>query len=192
MSLQFSSGKRMYFSNKQVREQLYPNLSDGAVYGPLPFTPCKDFLEIKDARLLIVDHETGISSPDGQSDVIDRQKAKHLVDDCWGQISQKLATEIVGDKHTPFQYRLGIKPQSYCPVFRIAKGTFAPYNPSDSSEEGYEKILGKYDLIIPTSSFKGRKGETAISPGEYTLTVGLGLKVEAGVRPLQPRNPNSQ
>ena len=96
MSLQFSSGKRMYFCDKQVRDLLYPNLSDGAVYGSLVFTPCKSRQEIKNARVLIVDHETGISSPDGQSDVIAREQAKLLVDDCWGQISQKRAHLTVG------------------------------------------------------------------------------------------------
>ncbi len=179
MSLQFANGKRMYFSDKEVRKEIYPVESDGAVYGSLPFTSCKDFLEIKNALVLVIDHETGMSSADGKNNVVAPESGKHLVSDSWGQISQKLATQMTGDKHTPFQFRLGIKPQEGSPVYRIGKGTFAPYNPSDTTLEGYEKILGKYDLIIPTSSFKGRKGETAIAPGEYTLTVGVALKVQA-------------
>jgi hypothetical protein len=36
-----------------------------------------------------------------------------------------------------------------------------------------------YDLILATSSFKGRKDETKIQPGEHTLTVGIGIKTLA-------------
>jgi len=44
--------------------------------------------------------------------------------------------------------------------------------------EGLKTLVG-YDLILATSSFKGRKDETKIQPGEYTLTLGLGIKTLA-------------
>jgi hypothetical protein len=34
-------------------------------------------------------------------------------------------------------------------------------------------------MVLATSSFKGRKGQDAIAPGEYNLTVGLGIKTLA-------------
>jgi hypothetical protein len=36
-----------------------------------------------------------------------------------------------------------------------------------------------YDLVLATSSFKGRKGDDAIKPGEYLLSIGLGIKALA-------------
>ncbi len=59
-TLQFASGERMYFSNDDVRELLYPKASDGAAYGSLVFTPCQSFKEV-DARVLIIDDETGLN-----------------------------------------------------------------------------------------------------------------------------------
>jgi hypothetical protein len=34
-------------------------MSDGAAYGSLVFTPCKEFKELKNLRVLVVDDATG-------------------------------------------------------------------------------------------------------------------------------------
>ena len=182
-TLQFASGERMYFGNEEVRSLVYPNLSDGASYGSLVFTPCQSFQELN-ARVLIVDHETGVNGGIMPPDI-----AKELVSDCYGKVSLEMAEQLTGVKKTPFQFRLGIKPQAESPVHRIAKGTLAPANldnlsggrvSTQHSEQG--KLIAKtgYDLIIPTSSFKGRKeGYEPIKPGEYNLKVGIGIKTLA-------------
>lgn len=42
-TLQFASGERMFFaSDINARERVYPNASDGAAYGSLLFTSCRD------------------------------------------------------------------------------------------------------------------------------------------------------
>ena len=172
-TLQFASGERMYFGNEEVRQLVYPNVSDGAAYGSLVFTPCQSFEEIN-ARVLIVDHETGANGG-----IIPTDVAKELVGDCRGKINTEVAERLTGVDDTPFQFRLGIKPQVESSVHRIAKGTLAPDNLNELTGSQAVDQTG-YDLILPTSSFKGRKeGYEPIQPGEYNLKVGMGIKTLA-------------
>ncbi|MBW4635053.1 MAG: hypothetical protein KME30_25080 [Iphinoe sp. HA4291-MV1] len=166
----------MYFaSDDKVRERIYPNASDGAAYGSLLFTPCRDFKELKNLRILVIDDATGENGGFLPPDV-----AKNLVGDCYGKISLDLAEELTSSSNTPFQFRLGIKEQEENPVARIAKGTLAPFR-LEQVGEALIRDNGKtgYDMVLATSSFKGRKGEDALAPGEYNLTVGLGIKTLA-------------
>jgi hypothetical protein len=180
MTLQFSAGKRMFFAdNPDLRESLYPNPSDGAAY-PLPFTPCRTFHEIQNARILVVNDMTGENGA-----VIANNDAKNLVGDCKGLIDKDFAITNNIQPRT-FQFRLGIKPQEENPVMRIAKGTLAPtrldkfgesfFRMGGSATEGTLRVKTGYDMVLATSSFKGRKGEDAIKPGEYMLSIGLGVK----------------
>jgi len=219
-TLQFASGDRMYFATEPVRELLYPNASDGAAYGSLVFTPNQQFSEQKNVRILVVDDSVENLGQNGGLIPID--EALKLVGDCHGKISTALADELTGKKDTPFQFRLGIKPQEGNDVYRIGKGTLAPL----SLENLGQPLLGKlkngvttnpdimpsrvlnisrcatnepsgrlgimsgenlgstqikvgYDLVLPLSSFKGRKGAEAITPGEHNLTIGIGIKALA-------------
>lgn len=197
MTPQFSNGKKVYFGSTEVRAKLYPNLSDGAAYGSLVFTPCQDFKELKNIRVLVVDDETG-----DNGGILPKEQAKSLVGDCYGRISPDVAHELTGVTHTPFQFRMGIKPQRGNDVHRIAKGTLAlsrelenlgqPKLSRSSKAVLSEEISGNqrptnetlktkigYDLVLATSSFKGRKDETSIKPGEHNLTVGVGIKTLA-------------
>jgi hypothetical protein len=183
MTLQFSAGRRMFFTNDStVREKLYPNPSDGAAY-PLPFTPCRSFHKLENVRILVVDDVTGDSGG-----VIANSDAKKLVGDCKGLIDRNVASANNIELRA-FQFRLGIKPQAESPVMRIAKGTLAPAQ-LDKLGESFFRMGGDvrdrtlrsrfgYDLVLATSCFKGRKGENAIQPGEYMLSVGLGVKALA-------------
>ena len=175
-TLQFASGERMFFaSDTNVRERVYPNASDGAAYGSLLFTSCRDFSSLQNLRILVVDDVTGENGGFLPKDV-----AINLVGDCKGLISLDLAEELTGNINTPFQFRLGVKEQEESSVARIAKGTLAPAA-LDKVGEALLRDNGKtgYDMVLATSSFKGRKGESAIAPGEYNLTVGLGVKTLA-------------
>ena len=186
MSLQFSSRERMYFANdSSIRSQLYPNPSDGAAY-PLPFTPCESFHELRNVRILVIDDITGESG-----NIIARGEAKKLVGDCQGLIDKDFA-KANSMKVCAFQFRIGIRPQEASPVMRIAKGTLAPLN-LDKLDESSLRISGStkddslktrtgYDMVLATSSFKGRKGKDAIKPGEYILDIGLGVKSVAKYR----------
>ena len=179
-SLQFSSGTRMFFAdNPNVRSLLYPNPSDGAAY-PLPFTPCQSFHELRDVRVLVIDDVTGENG-----NVIAANDARKLVGDCKGLIDRNFA--ISNDiQLRAFQFRLGIKPQQESAVMRIAKGTLAPtrldklgessFRMSGKVEDGTLRSKIGYDMVLATSSFKGRKGEDAIKPGECLLSLGLGVK----------------
>jgi hypothetical protein len=180
MTLQFSAGKRMFFaSDPTIREQLYPNPSDGAAY-PLPFTPCRSFHNLEDVRILIIDDITGEN--DG---ILAKSDAKKLVGDCKGLIDVDFATSNNVNVRA-FQFRLGIKPQAESPVMRIAKGTLAPARLGRLGESFFrmggnvrDRTLRSkfgYNMVLPTSSFKGRKGEDAIQPGEYMWSLGLGIK----------------
>ncbi len=194
---QFSNGKKVYFGNTEVREKVYPNISDGAAYGSLVFTPCQDFKELKNIRVLVVDDETG-----DNGEILSKEQAKSLVGDCYGRMSPDVAHELTGVTNTPFQFRMGIKPQEGNEVHRIAKGTLAPSRELEnlgqpklsrssmavlsekiprnqpSTNETLKTKIG-YDLVLATSSFKGRKDQTSIKPGEHNLTVGVGIKTLA-------------
>jgi hypothetical protein len=182
MTPQFSNGKKVYFGSKEVREKVYPNMSDGAAYGSLVFTPCKEFKELKNLRVLVVDDGTGENG-----DILPNEQAKKLVGDCYGRMNPDIARELTGAVNIPFQFRMGIKPQSGNEVHRIAKGTLAPSRvlvnlgqPKLSrAPDGSLKTKTGYDLVLATSSFKGRKDESAIKPGEHNLTVGVGIKTLA-------------
>ncbi|AKG21325.1 hypothetical protein [Calothrix sp. 336/3] len=182
-TLQFSAGERMFFaSNPNIREQLYPNPSDGAAY-PLPFTPCRSFHELENVRILIVDDVTGENGG-----VIANEDARKLVGDCKGLIDRNFALSNNIDKRA-FQFRLGIKPQAESRVMRIAKGTLAPaqlehlgesiFRMGGKVRDGTFRSRFGYDLVLATSSFKGRKGDDVIKPGEYVLSIGLGVKALA-------------
>lgn len=179
-TLQFASGERMYFANQSVRNLVYPNSSDGAAYGSIVFTPCKSFVE-KKVRVLVVDDASGASGG-----IVPADAAKQLVGDCYGKISQELARELIDRSDAPLQFRIGIKPQMENEVYRIAKGTLAPANLNNLSQPALTRtVSGKihvktdYDMVLATSSFKGRKGADAIQPGEYNLTLGIGIKAVA-------------
>ena len=182
MTPQFSNGKKVYFGSKEVREKVYPNMSDGAAYGSLVFTPCKDFKELLNLRVLVVDDATGENGG-----IIPNEQAKRLVGDCYGRMNPDIARELTGAADTPFQFRMGIKPQDGNEVHRIAKGTLAPSRELENLgqpkvsriPEGSLKTKIGYDLVLATSSFKGRKDESAIIPGEHSLTVGVGIKTLA-------------
>lgn len=82
-TLQFAAGERMYFaSDDKVRDRVFPNPSDGAAYGSLLFTPCKDFNEFQNLRILVVDDENGENGGN-----LPKIVAKNLVGDCKGLIS---------------------------------------------------------------------------------------------------------
>ncbi|MDV3001145.1 MAG: hypothetical protein N5P05_002751 [Chroococcopsis gigantea SAG 12.99] len=175
MTLQFASRERMYFSAFGVRDWLYPNPSDGAAYGSLAFTPCQKFSETPKMRVLVIDDSTGDSNG-----ILPKSEALRLVGDCHGKTSPELTERLTGVKNAPFQFRLGIRPQESSPVYRIAKGTLAPHPQLSTLTANVvsesDKFKVGYDLILATSSFKGRKGEDAIRPGGYILDLGIGVK----------------
>ncbi|RUT01622.1 hypothetical protein DSM106972_067190 [Dulcicalothrix desertica PCC 7102] len=183
MSLQFSAGSRMFFANDPtIRDSLYPNPSDGAAY-PLPFTPCRTFHPLQDVRILVIDDTTGENGG-----VIANSDARKLVGDCKGLIDKTFAASNNIEPRA-FQFRLGIRPQEESLVMRIAKGTLAPAR-LDKFGESFFRMGGNtsygtlrskvgYDMVLATSCFKGRKGEDAITPGEYMLSIGLGVKALA-------------
>lgn len=179
-TLEFASGERMYFANQSVRNLVYPNPSDGAAYGSIVFTPCKSFVEQR-LRVLVVDDASGANG-----EIVPDDTAKNLVGDCYGKISLELAQELTQSQNTPLQFRIGIKPQTGNEVYRIAKGTLAPANLNNLGQSEITRTVGGeirvktgYDMVLATSSFKGRKGADAIQPGEYSLTLGIGIKAVA-------------
>ncbi|RUS96609.1 hypothetical protein DSM106972_086320 [Dulcicalothrix desertica PCC 7102] len=183
MTLQFSAGSRMFFANDPtIRDSLYPNPSDGAAY-PLPFTPCRTFHSLRNVRILVIDDTTGENGG-----VIANSDARKLVGDCKGLIDKTFAASNNIEPRA-FQFRLGIRPQEESPVMRIAKGTLAPakldkfgesfFRMGGNTRDGTLRSKVGYDMVLATSCFKGRKGEDAIKPGEYMLSVGLGVKALA-------------
>jgi hypothetical protein len=174
-TLQFANGDKFYFAardtganSRSLRDLIFPVASDAAAYGSIPFTGNLSFSEVENARILVIDDETGENGIGLASEV-----AKKLVGDCFCKIDTRLHSSLGGEENTAFQFRLGSKAQSNDDVYRIAKGTMSP---QDLSEIG-----SGYDLIIAKSAFKGRKRteNREIEPGEHTLTVGIGIKTHA-------------
>jgi hypothetical protein len=164
--LQFSNGNKAYFSDTGTeREAIFPIGSDGAAYGSIPFTECRNFHEVAGARVAIIDDTTG-ENPFG----LEPAEAKRLVGDCYGKIDRSLHAAIGGEENTPFQFRIGVKPDTTTPA-RIAKGTLSP---DDLSTYGV-------DLVMAKSSFKGRKGKAngEVEVGIHDWTTGIGIKTHA-------------
>lgn len=182
MTPQFSQGKRLIFADAEVRDLVYPQKSDGAAYGSLLFTPCREFHEMR-AKVLIIDDTTGATAKTPDLDIMPRDEAMMLVGDCAGKMDRDFAEAYLQSSRQPIQFRMGIKPQEGNEVFRIAKGTLAPADLSHITSQIAAGGKAEYDIILPTSAFKGLKGETAIEPGTYDLTVGLGVKVYAEYGP---------
>jgi hypothetical protein len=167
-TLQFANGNKFYFADGSLRDLIFPIASDAAAYGSIPFTGNLSFSEVENARILVIDDETGENGIGLEPEV-----AKKLVGDCFCKIDTRLHSSLGGEENTAFQFRLGFKAQANDDVYRIAKGTMSP---QDLSEIG-----SGYDLILAKSAFKGRKGteNREIEPGEHTLTVGIGIKTHA-------------
>jgi hypothetical protein len=165
-TLQFTNGSKAYFSDTGTeREAIFPVGSDGAAYGSIPFTECRNFHEVAGAKVAIIDDVTG-ENPFG----LEPTEAKRLVGDCYGKIDRSLHASIGGELNTPFQFRVGIKPDTTTPA-RIAKGTLSP---DDLNALGV-------DLVMAKSSFKGRKGKAnrEVEVGIHDWTTGIGIKTHA-------------
>jgi hypothetical protein len=165
-TLQFTNGNKAYFSDTGTeREAIFPVGSDGAAYGSIPFTECRNFHEVAGARVAVIDDTTG-ENPFG----LEPAEARRLVGDCYGKIDRSLHASIGGELNTPFQFRVGIKPDTTTPA-RIAKGTLSP---DDLNALGV-------DLVMAKSSFKGRKGKAngEVEVGIHDWTTGIGIKTHA-------------
>jgi hypothetical protein len=174
-TLQFANGDKFYFAtrdaganSRSLRDLIFPVASDAAAYGSIPFTGNLSFSEVENARILVINDETGENGIGLEPEV-----AKKLVGDCFCKIDTRLHSSLGREENTAFQFRFGSKAQVNDDVYRIAKGTMSPMDLS--------QIGSGYDLILAKSAFKGRKGteNREIEPGEHTLTVGIGIKTHA-------------
>lgn len=105
-------------------------------YGSNLTTECKLIKDIS-IKLLVV--------ADGS-----KEAKRYRTGDCHGKCSEKFAMEFAESIYNPFQFRAFNRSPDWC-----AKGTIAV---------GFKK--GKYDVVLPTSCFKGNK----VEPGEYQLS----------------------
>lgn len=79
--------------------------------------------------------------------------------DCHGKMSAAFAHTLADSISNPIQFRAACLAHNW-----MAKGTLAySYKVSRSSS--------KYDIVLPTSSFKGNK----VAPGEYTVDLAIGV-----------------
>lgn len=129
-------GKAIYSTSEfNCFTRFFGSNMNAANYGSNLTTECKLIKDVS-IKLLVVN--------DG-----DAKSKKYRTGDCHGKCSEKFAMEFAESTTNPFQFRaFNINPD-WC-----AKGTIAV---------GWKK--GKYDLVLPTSSFKGMK----VKPGEYDL-----------------------
>lgn len=129
-------GKAIYSTSElNCFTRFFGSNMNAANYGSNLTTECKLIKDIA-IKLLVVN--------DG-----DAKSKKYRTGDCHGKCSEKFAMEFVDSIFNPFQFRAFNMYPDWC-----AKGTIAV---------GFKK--GKYDLVLPTSCFKGNK----VKPGEYTL-----------------------
>ena len=116
-TIQFAAQGRGYYASDDIANDVFRNDSEILIRGKLLFTPCaptelkkagiESFQELQTVRILVVNEETGENGGNLPPDV-----AKSLVGDCHGKISPDLASKMTGRTDTPFQYRMGIKPQT--------------------------------------------------------------------------------
>ena len=129
-------GKAIYSTSEfDCFTRFFGSNMNAANYGSNLTTECKLIKDIA-IKLLVVD--------DG-----DTKSRKYRTGDCHGKCSEAFAMEFAESVVNPFQFRAFNMHPDWC-----AKGTIAV---------GFKK--GKYDIVLPTSSFKGMK----VAPGEYQL-----------------------
>lgn len=132
-------GKAIYAKSKygaDIFTRFFGSSMNASNYGSNLTTECKVIKDIS-IKLLVVE--------DG-----DAKSRKYRTGDCHGKCSEKFAMEFANSIYNPFQFRAFNRNPDWC-----AKGTVAV---------GWKR--GKYDLVLPTSSFKGNK----VEPGEYELS----------------------
>jgi hypothetical protein len=194
--IQFAAQGRGYYASDDVRYEVFNNDSEALIRSKLLFTPCaptelkkqgiEGFQELTNVRILVVDEKTGSNGGMMPPDV-----AKKLVGDCHGKVTPDLAEKLTGRRDTPFQYRMGVKPQEENPDgYQVRKGTLAPANLDNlaepfirSGKTASGQLITKtgYDMILPMSGVYGT-GAKSLQPGEYCLRVGVGVKSLATYR----------
>jgi len=168
MQLLISSKTRLIYGDKKtldtIETKLCPDRKDRGAYGSIFIGDCNNAIT-KKLRILVVDDKTGENGG-----IIPDKVAKRLVGDCYGQISPDLATELSGCTDRVIQHRLG-----FLDEFRFAKGTLRPLDLTKIIQ--CEENKKEFDLIVPTSSFKGGdKENNPIKPGLIETKVWLGEK----------------
>lgn len=96
--------------------------------------------------------------------VVEDDDETYGVGDCHGKLDAQLAHTLADSTSTPIQFRAASLNPSW-----IAKGTLA---------YSYKVSRSKYDIVLPTSCFKGNK----VAPGEYTQELVLGVVFTSEVR----------
>lgn len=138
-------GKAIYAKKKygvDIFTRFFGSEMNAANYGSNLTTECKSIKDVS-INLLVVE--------DG-----DPKARRYRTGDCHGKCSHDFAMRIAGTINNPFQFRAFSRQPAWC-----AKGTIAV---------GFKS--GKYDLVLPTSSFKGNK----VKPGEYNnISLAFGL-----------------
>ncbi|PSB00675.1 hypothetical protein [Merismopedia glauca] len=182
--LLLSSKSRLLYGSPdclETIEKLCPDRKDRGAYGSVFIGACDRSLTEK-LNVLIVDDVTGENG-----NVIDKEQARRMTGDCYGQISPELYDRLTGRRGEPkyslVQHRFGWREgDGTDSTYRFGKGELRPW---DFSQIDYLDPENKppIDLIIPLSSFKGSDKDNPlgatkpqIEPGLYAQNMWLGLK----------------
>lgn len=169
--LDFASGSRTsgFFFATPAREgigKLYfgDNNSARIVYGSILMSGCKS-MSLRSLRLLIVDHENLETDTPGYNAYGCGDSHGKATFELLGQLNESIGEGE--DENRPLQFRAGLK------MSWVAKGTISGM---------YEEDMGGYDLILPTSSFKGDKKPSPGTVVEQNRAIYLGVLHEAQLR----------
>jgi hypothetical protein len=161
-----SKGATYYFQDpSQITAKIFPDVTHRAAYGSILLGGCQNSSTGYDRplQILIVDDLTGESGG-----YLSLEAGRQLTGDCHGKVAIPFAEKVFHTAKTVTQFRFGTNQDPALGTW-IAKGVLSPID-MNFADIPWQKA-DRPDVIIPASSFKGKKPgiKDLPQPGLYTI-----------------------
>jgi hypothetical protein len=161
-----SKGATYYFQDPaKITDQIFPDITHRAAYGSILIGGCQNSSTGYDRplQILIVDDLTGDSGG-----YLSLQSGRQLTGDCHGKVAIPFAEKVFQTAKTVTQFRFGINRDPILGTW-IAKGVLSPIDMN--FEDIQWQTADRPDVILPVSSFKGKKQgiKELPQPGLYAI-----------------------
>jgi hypothetical protein len=161
-----SKGATYYFQDSaKITDQIFPDITHRAAYGSILIGGCQNSSTgyNRPLQILIVDDLTGDSGG-----YLSLQSGRQLTGDCHGKVAIPFAEKVFQTAKTVTQFRFGINRDPILGTW-IAKGVLSPIDMN--FEDIQWQTADRPDVILPISSFKGKKQgiKELPQPGLYAI-----------------------
>lgn len=161
-----SKGATYYFQDPtQITDRIFPDVTHRAAYGSILLGGCQNSSTgyNQPLQILIIDDLTGENGG-----YLSLEAGRQLTGDCHGKVAIPFAEKVFQTAKTVAQFRFGINQDPALGTW-IAKGVLSPIDMNFADIPWQQ--AARPDLIIPVSSFKGKKPgiKDLPQPGLYTI-----------------------